>query len=120
MGPYLTLQQGSSRQIVFDVAGVPSGAGMSSATWLLKNAYTDADAAALISLTVTASPTAAGVISDSGASDSSGVVNLVIGNTALASLTDLNTTYYALCRVTLANGMIYELPESRQPVRVLA
>jgi len=119
MDAYDTLTQYTSAQRTFTVNGIPTpnSVDISSAYWMLKNYLTDADNLALVSLNVTSSPTSAGVVTNDGLNTGSGQLDFVIGNDALAAITDFDSTYYATVKVVLSNGMVAVVTE--YPVKVL-
>lgn len=119
MDAFDTLTQYSSIQRSFIVSGVPtpSTVSISKAYLMLKTNLSDADGAALVSLTITGSPNSSGVVTDNGAGDGSGQLDFVIGNNALSAITDFNATYYATVKVILSNANAYTLSE--YPVKIL-
>lgn len=117
MNEALTLYKNSVKQIKITVPDVPSGLTMTKAYLMVKNTWTDSDGSAVVSLTITASPTASGQITDTGA-DGTGTLEFVIGTTALNAITDLSKTYYTAVKVILSNGSAYLLPNSLMPTKI--
>lgn len=117
MNEALTLYKKSVKQIRITVPDVPSGLTMTKAYLMVKNNWTDADNSAIVSLSITSSPTASGQITDTGA-DGTGTLEFVIGATALDAITDLSKTYYTAVKVILSNGSAYLLPNSLMPTKV--
>lgn len=117
MNEALSLYKNSVKQIKITVPDVPSGLTMTKAYLMVKNTWTDSDASAVVSLTITSSPTASGQITDTGA-DGTGTLEFVIGATALNAITDLTKTYYTAVKVILSNGSAYLLPNSLMPTKI--
>jgi len=89
------------------------------AYYMIKANLEDDDKAALVTLTITSSPNAQGVISDSGADDGTGKLTFFISSSALNGL-DSKRTYYSSIKCILSNGNASCPRDPDAPVRILA
>ena len=117
MNTPLNLYQNSVKQIKVTVPDVPDTLTITKAYLMVKGSWTDLDASALVSLTITSSATASGQITDTGA-DGTGVLQFVIGTSSLSAITDLKKNYYTAIKVILSNGAAYLLPNSLMSTRI--
>jgi hypothetical protein len=119
MNDYLHLYKNSVKHIKITVPDVPDTLTITKAYLMVKNAYTDADASALVNLSITSSPTASGQITDTGG-DGTATLDFVVGTSTLNAITDTTKTYYVAVKVILSNGSAYLLPNGNMPVKVHA
>jgi hypothetical protein len=117
MNSALSLYKYSTKQLRITVPDVPDTLTMTKAYLMIKNRWTDEDVDALVTLTITSSPIADGVISDTGA-DGTGTLEFVIAADSLEDITDLGKTYYTAIKVILSNGSAYLLPNSLMPTKI--
>lgn len=89
---------------------------ITAAKWMLKANQSDSDNNALVSKSVTISPANSGQITDAGA-DGTAEVRIVIGQADLNAVT--HSTAWCALKVLASTGEWFELPETREPVRIL-
>ncbi len=102
----IVLYKGSKKCLTYSGTEVPDGLTVDKAYWMLKNAWSDADAAAM------------GVISDNGAGDNEAELMFYI---AADDCDDIEPgTYFCSVKAILSDSSAYVFPDSFQTVQVYA
>lgn len=113
----LILRQKSSETYSVCIPNLPADTLVAKALLLVKASVSDGDGDAVISKTIYPGSTADGQITDQGA-DGTAQLYFVIDNDDVDPLST-SQLYFSAVKVILDNGLAYQPPYTRRPVRVL-
>lgn len=113
----ILLRQRSSQTLEVCVQNVPTGTTVDKAYFLVKENIADADGDAVIAKTIYPGETADGQITDQG-SGGEATLEFIVDNDDVNSLS-LSLLYMSAVKVILSNGLAYQPPYTRRPVRAL-
>lgn len=115
----IVLYKGSKKCLTYAATEVPTGMSIAGAHLMIKNAWSDADSAALLEKLISTNENAdQGVISDSG--DGDGVAELRFYITDL-DLDDIEPgTYFVAVKAILGDSSPYVFPDAFQTVQIYA